>query len=60
MTKSQIVLKFEAYLNDDSRLKCELVNSMNLMLSFAITIDHCDRSESDHMENLTRNFLKDY
>ena len=59
MTKAQIIMAFEACSNDDARLKCRPVNSMNLLLSFAGTMAHCSRSESDRMEYLVCNFLKD-
>ena len=52
MTKSQIILAHETCLNDDARLKCRPINSVNLLLSFASTMAHCTRSESDRNEYL--------
>ena len=50
VTRAQVTLAFETCLNDDSRLKCRPGNSLNLLLSFACTMAHCARSESDRME----------
>ena len=58
-TKAQIIAAFEACLSDGSRLKCRPENSTSLLLSFAGTMAHCSRSESDRMECLVRNLLKD-
>ena len=59
MTRAQVTLAFETCLNDDPRLKCRLVNSLNLLLSFACTMAHCARSERDRMECLACDFLKE-
>ena len=59
MTKSQITLAHETCLNEDPRLKCRPINSVNLLLSFASTIAHCTRYESDRDECLFCNFLKE-
>ena len=60
MTKSQIIMEFEACFNDDSLLKCEPVNSMNLILSFFRKIAHYSRSKRHRMEGLEYDFLKDF
>ena len=59
MTRSQVIMSFETCLNYYSRLKCRLVSSLNLLLSFACTMAHCTRSESDCMEHLVCNFFKE-
>ena len=60
ITISQVIMAFDACLNDDSRLKFRLINSANLLLIFACAMAHCTRSESYRMECLVCDFSKDF
>ena len=44
-SEKQKLEALEACLNDDTRLKCRPINSLNLLHSFASTHAHCSRSE---------------